>query len=48
MSDAVNESKHIQPVSEKKRLEMFVGMKIEILIGQRSGFFSNEESGKRP
>ena len=37
----------VQPVPEKIRLEMLVGMQIEILDDQSSGLLSNEQSEKR-
>jgi len=38
----------VQSVPEKIRLEMLVGMQIEILDDQSSGLFSNEPFEKRP
>jgi len=38
----------VQPVPNKMRPEMVIGMQIEILDGQSSVLFSNEPSEKRP
>ena len=43
----VSTAQFIQPVPEKMRLEMVVGMEIEILACQRSVLFSNEPFEKR-